>query len=610
MEERINFPDSIADYGMIGNTRTAALISKNGSLDWCCFPRFDSPSFFGALLDSEKGGHFSIKPQDLFTSQQHYLPDTNVLDTTFKTNQGIVHLVDCFPVDSEENKQGELWPLHEVLRIVECESGTMEMVMTFSPRPGYGKIPDIILEEKSKGLRCDLGVAVFFLNHSLNEKIIISSDKHDAFISFRMDEGDKVIFSFVYTEHAPAIIPPLGSFAIDRLNRTIRYWRDWVSVCQYEGEYLEDVKRSALALKLLAFSPSGAIIAAPTTSLPEELKGVRNWDYRYCWLRDTSLTIRALVDLGFYDEARAFMGWVLHSTSLTRPRLQVVYTVFGEARIPEKILSWLSGYRHSQPVRIGNAADKQFQLDVYGEVMHAIYIMLPHFKEIDREAVSFITDIGRAVCELWRLPDEGIWEVRSERVHHTHSKAMAWIALDRLIKISEKLSWDVSIEEFKRTREEIKNSLEKHGYNQELETYTTTYDGQDVDGSLLMMPLMDYDKSSSHRLLNTIKRIRKDLTKNNLVYRYIFRDDGLKGGEGTFGACSFWLVDALAKFGLKEEATALFHELLKKRNSVGLWSEEISPENNEYLGNYPQTFTHTSLIGAALSLKQGASYEC
>lgn len=484
------------------------------------------------------------------------------------------------------------------------------MVMTFSPKPEYGQTRVRISDAKKFGLRCDLGKAVVFLNHSLKvHDVTISDDKKEAQARFKISKGERVIFSLLYSEESPSVVPPLGIFAMERLNRTVEYWRKWISGCNYTGEYLADVKRSALALKLLVFSPSGAILAAPTTSLPEELNGIRNWDYRYCWLRDTSLTVRALVDLGFYDEAKSFIGWVLHSTSLTRPRLQVLYTVYGEANIPEKVLSWFSGYRNSSPVRIGNAADKQFQLDVYGEVMHAIYIMLPHFKDVDSDTITFITDIGRAVCELWKLPDEGIWEVRSSKVHHTHSKAMAWIALNRLIQIIETYKWDVPLDEFRKAEKEIKESIEERGYNKEFKSYTTTYDGQDVDASLLMLPLMDYDKSSSQKLLNTIMKIKRDLTRNGLVYRYKFRDDGLTGGEGTFGACSFWLVDALAKFGLKDEATTLFRDLLKRRNSVGLWAEEISPDDNRYLGNYPQTFTHTALIGAALSLKQGASYE-
>lgn len=604
------FRSSIAEHGLIGNTRTAALISKNGSLDWCCFPRFDSPSFFAALLDDKEGGHFTIRPKNEFRSFQQYMQDTNVLETIFETTEGDVLLTDCFPVDSEENKHGELWPLHEVLRIVDGLSGDVEMAMTFIPKPGYGQAKIKITKTRKFGLRCDLGKAIIFLNHSLRvDEIKISPNKNEAEAIFKISKGERIIFSLLYSEEAPTVVPPLGTFANDRLNRTIKYWRDWVSRCKYSGEYIEDVKRSALALKLLVFAPSGAILAAPTTSLPEELQGIRNWDYRYCWLRDTSLTVRALVDLGFYDEANAYMSWILHSTSLTRPRLQVVYTIFGEAKIPEKILSWFSGYRNSAPVRIGNAADKQFQLDVYGEVMHAIYIMLPHMKEIDRDTVNFITDIGKAVCDLWNLPDEGIWETRAGKVHHTHSKAMAWIALDRLIKICQGQQWNIPLDEFKETASELKASLEEHGYNEELKSYTATYDGHEVDASLLMLALMDYDPHSSERLFNTVMKIKKDLSRNGLVYRNITGDDGLPSGEGTFGACSFWLVDALARFGLSKEASLLFKDLLKRRNSVGLWPEEISPEDNEFLGNYPQSFTHTALIGAALSLKKGASYE-
>ena len=599
----------IAEHGLIGNTRTAALISKDGSLDWCCFPYFDSPGFFSSILDPETGGHFTITSAKESFSSQNYLEDTNVLKTTFRTHQGEAALIDCFTVDSEDNKQNELWPMHEVLRIVEGISGETEMIMNFLPKADYGLKSFIITRAGKLGLRCDLGNAVVYLHHDLTEEqISFNPLNNEVTAHFSLKAGDRIIFSLTYSEISPAVIPPLGSYALERFKRTLNYWRNWISKCKYAGEFSEEVRRSALALKLLVFAPSGALIAAPTTSLPESLQGERNWDYRYCWLRDASLTIRALVELGFLKEAKAYMSWILHSTSLTRPRLQVVYTVFGHAKIPEKILSHLTGYKHSSPVRIGNAADDQFQLDIYGEVMQGIFIIMPHMKKIDHDTVKFMTEIGTSVCELWDKKDEGIWEVRSGKQHHTHSKAMAWIALDRLIKMNALYNLNIDVKIFTKVVSELKEDLELYGYSSRMACYTSTYGNHNVDASLLMLPLLDYDPGKSERLLNTIRKIQEKLSCHGFVYRYLERDDGLKSGEGAFGACSFWMVEALARFGQDAEARELFQKLLDKRNDLNLWPEELNPFTGEFLGNYPQSFTHTALIGAALSLERGAAY--
>lgn len=596
---------SISDYGLIGNCRTAALISKEGSIDWCCFPRFDSPSFFGQLLSQGCAGHFKISPDENFTSEQEYLVDTNVLVTTFTTSNGIIRLIDFFPVDTEENKKGELWPCHEILRIVECLSGSARMKVDFNPAPGYGRDLFKLKAMGKMGLKLTLGNEIFYFQSSqiLNTSHI-SQDGKSASVTLNCVSHNKLFFSLVYSSIAPAIMVSLGDCAERRLQRTIQYWQNWIAKCQYKGPYEKQIKRSALALKLLVYSPSGAVVAAPTTSLPEFPGGTRNWDYRYCWLRDASFTIRALIQLGFFDEAEAYMGWILHTTSLTRPKLNVVYDLYGKVRIPEKELSWMAGYLNSRPVRIGNAADLQFQLDVYGEVMNAIFIYAPYIEKFDSDLIHFLKDIADAVCQLWQIPDQGIWEIRSGPKQHTHSKAMAWIALDRLIRLTEKYQLKISLEKYRSIADQIREEIEKYGFNAKLDSYTSQINGKEVDASLLTMPIMDYDPFTASRLKSTVLAIKKSLSENSLVFRYKNYDDGIACKEGAFGACSFWMVEALTKIGLIQEAKKLMDELLLKANHLDLWPEELFPKGNIYLGNYPQAFTHLALIGAALALER------
>lgn len=579
---------AISEYGLIGDTRTAALISREGSIDWCCFPSFDSASLFARLLDDD-GGHMQIRPQQEFTSQQTYLSGTNVLDTTFTTNEGRVKIVDCFTVDFDENKQ--LKPLHEILRVVEGIEGQVSMFYTFHPRPFYGKGSARIRLAGKSGIRCEYGNELVILNHNLDDY----SGK------FSVAKGDKKIFSLSHNITAPAVIPSLGTSALMRLEKTISYWNSWLSQCRYQGEFKEDVQRSVLALKLLTYSPSGAIIAAPTTSLPEMIGGKRNWDYRYCWLRDAAFTIRSFLALGFIHEAHAFMSWILHSTALTHPRLQVLYSVFGHAKIPEKILDWFTGYKNSTPVRIGNGADGQFQLDVYGEVMVAIYLYSPHIKKFDKDNILFVKNIADSVCDLWDKPDEGIWEIRSGGLHHVHSKIMAYIALEKFIKLSTQMNWNFSLDKYLLCASKIKKQVESQGFNNELKSYTRTYNDHQLDGAILTLPLFVEDWDKEH-METTVFSIKKHLMKKGIVYRYLHEEDGIKGPEGGFLACSFWLVEALAQIGHKEMAKKMMDELIKRKNSTGLWSEEIDPDTNLYLGNYPQAFTHTALISAALSL--------
>lgn len=583
----------ISDYGLIGNTRTAALVSKYGSIDWCCFPRFDSPGFFSRLLDPH-GGHFTIHPVTNFESKQQYLDDTNILETIFTTNSGSVRILDCFTVDYEKDKHRELSPSHEILRIVEGIEGIVLMTYDFSPLPGFGSRKFNLRDKGNLGIHCECGSEVVILKHEVQSK------------KFVIKTGEKKYFSLSYNSTAPAVIPPLGESARNRFVRTLTFWNNWIAQCRYKGPYEKDVKRSVLALKLLTYAPSGAIIAAPTTSLPESIHGKRNWDYRYCWLRDASFTIRTFLGLGYIKEARAYLEWLLHSTALTHPRLKVLYTLYGESSVPEKIIEWFKGYMNSPPVRIGNAADAQFQLDIYGEVMDAVYAYSPNMKKFSKDSVEFIKGIADSVCELWEKPDEGIWEVRSKKSHHTHSKAMAALALKSFINLAEERNWKIKLKKYKNIFSRIMQEIEEHGFNSDIHAYTSSFDDDHLDASLLTLPLLDVPLRTE-RLKSTILKIRSQLSQNDLVYRYLKVNDGFHEPEGAFGACSFWMVACLSRFGKHDEARKLMDSLVSKESLTGLWPEEMDPSNNFYLGNFPQAFSHTALISAALSLQENAS---
>ena len=423
----------IGDYALIGDGRSAALVSRDGSLDWLCWPRFDSPSIFAALLDTERGGRFRVRPTGTFRSERRYLPDTNVLETVFHTSSGTVALRDLMPVASEEDKRAALSPEHEVLREIEGLAGQVEVEVVYTPRPDYGRKHPDLTSRGAFGLWCEVPGGALALHSDL--PLQLTPDGHGAYGAATIAAGERKHLSLVYSTDAPGVIPLLEDAARDRVERSIRWWRDWANRGTYDGPYRDAVMRSALVLKLMTYAPSGAVVAAPTTSLPEEIGGVRNWDYRYCWLRDASLTLRALFDLGYAEEAEAYLSWILHATRLTWPELQVLYDVFGEAHLPESELPHLSGYANSRPVRVGNDAHGQLQLDVYGEVIDAVTCFVARGGHIDRDTARMLSGLGETVCRRWREPDEGIWEGRAGRFHHTHSKVLCWVALDRLITL-------------------------------------------------------------------------------------------------------------------------------------------------------------------------------
>ena len=596
---------TISDYALIGNCRSAALVSKYGSIDWCCLPEFDSPALFCAMLDRGRGGYFSISPIEKYSSLQKYIPDTNVIQTSFKTTDAKATITDAFVAMTEEEKNRNLFPDHEILRVVECISGSIQFQVEYVPTIYYGKSIPELKDYQKLGIRFAYKENTYVLLSTLKG---IEVDKNKAVFEFQLEQGERAIFSLSCTSQSPAIIPEIKSTGLDRLERTILFWKHWIAKCKYEGLYNEWVRRSVLTLKLLAHAPSGAIIAAPSTSLPEELGGERNWDYRYCWLRDASFTVRVLIKLGLHEEAHAYMNWILHATRLTWPKLQVVYSIFGSARLKEKKLDWLNGYRDSKPVRVGNGAHDQLQLDVYGEVLDAVFSYSKLVKEFDRESRKFIIGLGEVIGKLWNEPDNGIWEVRSALSHHTHSKVMSWVGLDRLIQLSGKYQWnEVPVKTYEKIKQSIKNEVESAGYNTQLNSYTHELGGNALDASLLVLPLVGYCEVSSPKMVSTVERIQKHLSKNNLIYRYRGIDDGLSGQEGSFGICNFWLAENLARSGRLKEAILIFETMLEHASPAGLLSEEIDPLSHELLGNYPQGFTHIGLINAALTINEESS---
>jgi len=593
----------INGYAFIGDCRSAGLVSREGSLDWLCLPRFDSPSVFAALLDAENGGRFLVRPIGEFRTERRYLANTNVLETVFRTPTGACVLRDLMSVSSEEDRRAHLSPEHEVLRELEGIAGAIEVEVLYDPRPDYGRVRPLLERRGAFGLWCEIDGEALVLRSEL--PLELTDGNRSARGVARIQSGERRYLSLTFSTEAPAVVPLLGEDARRRAERTVRWWQEWANCCIYEGPYRDAVVRSALALKLMTYAPSGALVAAPTTSLPEAIGGVRNWDYRYCWLRDASFTLRALFALGYREEAEAFLGWLLHATRLTWPELHVLYDVFGEAKLPEQELGHLEGYARSRPVRIGNDAQGQLQLDVYGEVIDAAARFLERGGRFDRDTSRMLNGLGQTVCKRWREPDEGIWEERSGRFHHIHSKVLCWVALDRLVKIHEAGYVELSVDLFREERDAIREEIETRGYNERIGSYTRTFDGDEMDASLLTLPLYGYVEGAHPRMRSTCARIHEKLARGGLVYRYEAKtDDGLPPGEGAFGICSFWAVECVARGGNLGAATRAFERLLSYANDVGLFAEEVDPDTGAALGNFPQAFTHIGLINAAITLAE------
>lgn len=582
---------------MVGDCRSAALVSRYGSVDWLCWPRFDSPSIFAAILDKDKGGYWSISPAGPSQFERAYIRDSNVLETYFTSPAGRATLTDLMAVASEEFKRQHMLPDHELLRQVVCTEGAIKIEVAFCLRPYYGTKDVQIHNLGVQGLRIDVGRGAYFLRSSV--PLRVHGNAARAEISIR--EGEVLHFSLSYSEESPAVLPALGESASASIKRSVEWWQEWAAQVKYQGPYRDAVVRSALALKLLAYAPSGAITAAVTTSLPERIGGSLNWDYRYCWLRDASLTVRALLGLGYMDETESFMTWMLHATRLTQPRLRVLYNVFGGTAPREKELD-LKGYFESRPVRIGNGARNQLQLDVYGEVIEAAAQYAQRHGRFDRTTQKALLGFGKYVARHWNRPDEGIWEPRSGGAHHTHSRLLCWTALDRLLALDDKGLLDgAPRQQFELERERIRHQIENRAWNESLRSYVSVLDGDCVDATLLRIPWYGFEEAQSPRMKSTYRKIRQELgAGDSLLYRYRSQPP-----EGAFGICGFWAVEYLALGGgTLQEAYDLFDQLLKYGSDLGLFAEEIDPETGDALGNFPQAFTHIGLISAALTLEE------
>jgi GH15 family glucan-1,4-alpha-glucosidase len=590
---------NIEDYALIGDSRTAALVSKSGSIDWLCLPQFDSPSVLNRLVDHWHGGHFTVMPLRPFAVHRSYQSSTSVLMTEFQTDEGIVRVTDCMPVLSEVKQSTQLLPFRSVLRYIQGIEGTVELRIIFRPSPDDGCLVPAFHSRGGAGYCVDLGSRLLHLATDL------SLSMHPGQLDGRVcvGAGQRHVLWLAYSEDAPAVYPVLAE-AASVIEETVHVWKKWAEACSSPGPYRPPVLRSALTLKLLSFAPSGAIVAAPTTSLPEVIGGGRNWDYRYCWLRDASYTAQVFFRIGYPAEGRAFVRWLMHATALTYPALKVLYDVYGETSLAQVVAKCLEGYRGSPPVRIGNQAHTQFQLDVYGEVLDGLCLYVEAGHGLDQETRRRLIRMADLVSAQWTFPDHGIWEIPNGRRHYVHSKVMCWVALDRAERIVQKLGIRADVQRWQHARESITRTVLDAGYSNDLQSFVQTLGGADVDATALTFILTGFTQPDDARAVSTIQAVRTRLGRGDLVYRYR-RNDGLAGDEGAFLPCSFWLVEALAMTGRPEEAVQLFERLQKRANDVGLYSEEMDPATGTMLGNFPQALTHLAHISAALRLAHG-----
>jgi GH15 family glucan-1,4-alpha-glucosidase len=583
----------IADYALIGDGRTAALVARDGAIDWLCLPNMDSSSVCAAILDAERGGAFELRPSIPFTASRRYVPNTNVLETTFVTDSGSVRVVDALTLPDDC-----LPPMRELVRSVEGLSGAVPMRWRFAPRFQYGQSPP------RREWRDGIPVATY-----ANEAVAVASWNagapawvgDDIVAAFGARAGSRAVLALSTAYGEPLILPNHEAVAT-RLDATIKFWERWSHELCYEGPWADAVVRSALVLKLLIYAPSGASVAAPTTSLPEELGGARNWDYRFCWIRDSNFLVAAFLQLGCIDEARSAFWWFMQATALTEPIIHVLYKLDGGVGVTEREIS-LAGYRQSRPVRIGNGAAEQAQHDVYGELLDTAWIYSKGHHRLDHDAGRVMGRIADHVCEIWREPDSGIWEVRNGLFHFTHSKVMCWVALDRAIRLAK--GGEVPsrhVERWTREADAIRTFVDRECWSDALGSYTRSAGSADLDASLLMLPIVDYADPHGARMRGTVDAISRGLRDGDFVYRYRAAD-GVPGGEGCFLNCSFWLASALARTGRIDEATALMDRLVARANDVGLFAEEIDPASGAMLGNFPQALVHLSLIDAAVTCR-------
>jgi GH15 family glucan-1,4-alpha-glucosidase len=591
---------AIEDYGLIGDLQTAALVSRDATIDWLCFPRFDSGACFAALLGDEENGRWAMQPVSGWRGlSRRYWHDTLVLETVFETDDGLVRVIDFMPPRGEAP---------DVVRIVEALAGTVRMRSELVIRFDYGRILPWVRNVDGTRLAIAGPDAVAF-----RTPVPLRGENMRTVGEFDVAEGERV--PFVLTWYRSHEDPPRAIDAEHALRDTEDYWRDWAAQCEDMHEWHDDVHRSLLTLKALTYAPTGGIVAAATTSLPERIGGPRNWDYRFCWLRDATLMLLAMLHAGYTDEARRWRTWLLRAVAGDPADLQIMYGVAGERRLMEWEADWLPGYRGSSPVRIGNAASDQLQLDVYGEVIDTLFQGREYGLEPLTEAWSLVVKMLEWLEAGWREPDEGIWEVRGPRRHFTHSKVMAWVAFDRGIKLVEVFAREGPVGRWRELRAEIHDEVCREGFDAERGSFVQSYGRKELDASLLMIPIVGFLPPDDPRVVGTVAAIERELTHDGFVDRYQTPDadvsevDGLPGSEGAFLPCSFWLVDNLYLQGREDEARTLFERLLALRNDLGLLSEEYDPVEGCMLGNFPQAFTHLALVNSAFALSGHAHPE-
>jgi len=581
----------IEDYAVIGDCHTAALVGRNGSIDWLCFPRFDSGACFAALLGTEQNGRWLLAPAAPIRSiKRRYRDDTLVLETDFETDDGAVTIVDCMPPRSKEP---------DIARIVIGKRGQVRMRMELIIRFDYGSIVPWVRRAES-GIRAIAGPDMLVLRTPVE----LRGEGLTTIAEFTVAAGETVPFVLLW--HPSNEPTPESEDPLEIVEHTTQWWRDWSSRCKYDGPWRDAVVRSLIMLKALTYAPTGGIVAAPTTSLPELIGGVRNWDYRYCWIRDATFTLYALMLGGYTEEACAWREWLLRAVAGKPSELNIMYGLGGERRLTELELPWLSGYEKSAPVRIGNAAHQQFQLDVYGEVMDVFHVARRQGLDPEEEAWRVQCALMEFLESAWSKPDEGIWEVRGPRRHFTHSKIMAWVAFDRSVKSIERFGLDGPVERWRHLRDAICEEVCRQGFDRERNAFVQFYGSKHLDASLLMIPLVGFLRADDQRVRGTVAAIERDLMRDGFVARYHPDEavDGLPAAEGVFLPCTFWFADNLTLSGRHEEARQIFERLLALCNDVGLLSEEYDTANRRLLGNFPQAFTHVSLINTAHNLSR------
>jgi GH15 family glucan-1,4-alpha-glucosidase len=589
----------IAEHGIIGDLHTAALVATDGTIDWYCCPHFDSPSVFGAILDRQRGGYYRIAPAKAgWTPKQLYFPDTNVLITRFLTRDGVGEVQDFMPI---HETPGSVFR-HRLIRRVLGVRGELTFRVEVEPRFNYGRDPHttvfhengVVFRSEGMSLALESATPLTLTDTGVTCEITLSPGESVTFVLERVTE-----------DYVPR--PYSENETREAFDRTIEYWRRWLSKSRYQGRWREVVHRSALTLKLLTYRPTGGIVAAPTTSLPEHIGGGRNWDYRYTWIRDAAFSLYALLRLGFTDEAAAFMDWLRDRFTETRPGelgpLQIMYGIDGRSELDEEVLEHFEGYRGSAPVRIGNGAAEQLQLDIYGELIDSVYFFSRHGSPIDHESWVDLTRVIDWICENWDQADEGIWEERGGRKQYTYSRLMSWVGLDRAVRMALDRGLPADLPKWQSSRDLIYNQIMAKGWHPERQAFVQHYDTEFLDAAVLLMPLVNFVAPTDRRWLSTLDAMGEELVSDSLVYRYNVEasPDGLEGEEGTFSICTFWYVEALARAGRVDEARLAFEKMLTYANHLGLYAEQIGL-TGEALGNFPQAFTHLALINAAFYL--------